>query len=61
MGGEPIMARLITYLTVLQRHGSPLVFPITHALPKLIIEHWWPTYLIGGERPGGNEFGYEGT
>jgi len=59
------MARFITHLTGLQHPGSPLVFPISpnpHALPKsIIIENWWPTFLIGGERPGGYEFGYEGT
>jgi hypothetical protein len=24
-------------------------------------QHWWPTSLIGGERPGGSEFGGGGT
>jgi hypothetical protein len=62
--GEPIMAPLLTYLA-----GLPLCFlptPNPQARPKIHRHRYWvaigwPTSLIGGERPGGSEFGCVGT
>ena len=62
--GKPIMAPLLTYLA-----GLPLYFlpaPNPQDRPKIHRHrHWvamgWPTSLVGGERPGGSEFGCVGT
>jgi hypothetical protein len=38
------------------------LLPNPQARPKIIdIDIAWPTSLVGGERPGGNKFGYVGT
>ena len=52
---------LLACLAGVRYHGSPMMFSTwlkpTH-LPKSIdIDIGWPTSLVGGERPGGSEFG----
>jgi len=59
---------VLAYLVGLPHHGSPLLFatfPKTrtqpHAHPKSVdIGVVWPTSLVGGERPGGNDFALGG-
>jgi len=52
---------LLVYLAGVRYHGSPMMFSTCqnpHTLPKSIdIDTGWPTSLVGGERPGGSEFG----
>ena len=43
------MAHLLAYPAGLSDHGSPLEFPTCSQLTQ--IHRWWPTSLVGGERP----------
>ena len=63
--GKPIMAPSSRTSRVSHTMGLPLCFlPArnTQAVPRSIdIDIGWPTSLVGGERPGGSEFGCVGT